>query len=121
VSSGGDGELREERDRKEEEEEERGKERNQKWWASVWRGICRASKNGGWEGRFGWVCKIEAYLEVLLEMNFCTNPPNFGVEAHMEAPAGDALRICLCVENATMFLTFFLNKLFFSDTICRCA
>jgi hypothetical protein len=24
-------------------------------------------------------------------MVFCTKPPNFGVEAHMEAPAGDAL------------------------------
>jgi hypothetical protein len=24
-------------------------------------------------------------------MDFCTKPPNFGVEAHMEAPAGDAL------------------------------
>jgi hypothetical protein len=26
-------------------------------------------------------------------MNFYTKPPNFGVEAHMEAPAGDALRV----------------------------
>jgi hypothetical protein len=34
---------------------------------------------------------MEACLEVLLEMDFCTKPPNFGVEAHMEAPAGDAL------------------------------
>jgi hypothetical protein len=34
---------------------------------------------------------MEACLEALLEMNFCTKPPNFGVEAHMEAPAGDAL------------------------------
>jgi hypothetical protein len=51
----------------------------------------RASKNGGWEGEFGGVCKMEACLEALLEMDFCTKPPNFGVEAHMEAPAGDAL------------------------------
>jgi hypothetical protein len=35
---------------------------------------------------------MEACLEALLEMDFCTKPPNFGVEAHMEAPAGDALR-----------------------------
>jgi hypothetical protein len=35
---------------------------------------------------------MEACLEALLEMIFCTKPPNFGVEAHMEAPAGDALR-----------------------------
>jgi hypothetical protein len=35
---------------------------------------------------------MEGHLEALLEMDFCTKPPNFGVEAHMEAPAGDALR-----------------------------
>jgi hypothetical protein len=35
---------------------------------------------------------MEACLEALLEIDFCTKPPNFGVEAHMEAPAGDALR-----------------------------
>jgi hypothetical protein len=34
---------------------------------------------------------MEGHLEALLEMDFCTKPPNFGVEAHMEAPAGDAL------------------------------
>jgi hypothetical protein len=35
---------------------------------------------------------MESSLEALLEMDFCTKPPNFGVEAHMDAPAGDALR-----------------------------
>jgi hypothetical protein len=34
---------------------------------------------------------MEACLEALLEMDFCSKPPNFGVEVHMEAPAGDAL------------------------------
>jgi hypothetical protein len=34
---------------------------------------------------------MEACLETLLEMDFYTKPPNFGVEAHMKAPAGDAL------------------------------
>jgi hypothetical protein len=34
---------------------------------------------------------MEGHLEALLEMDFCTKPPNFGVEAHMEAPTGDAL------------------------------
>jgi hypothetical protein len=34
---------------------------------------------------------MEGHLETLLEMDFCTKPPNFGVEARMEAPAGDAL------------------------------
>jgi hypothetical protein len=60
-------------------------------------GEWRASRNGGWEGEFGGVCKMEACLETLLEKDFCTKPQNFGVEAHMEAPAGDALH----VANAT--------------------
>jgi hypothetical protein len=34
---------------------------------------------------------MEGHLEALLEMDFCTKPPNFGVEAHMEVPARDAL------------------------------
>jgi hypothetical protein len=34
---------------------------------------------------------MESDLEALLEMDFCTKPPNFGVEANMEAPTGDAL------------------------------
>jgi hypothetical protein len=36
---------------------------------------------------------MEDHLEVLLELDFCTKPPNFGVEAHMEASTGVALRI----------------------------
>jgi hypothetical protein len=27
-------------------------------------------------------------MKVLLEFNFCTKPPNFRVEAHIEAPTG---------------------------------
>jgi hypothetical protein len=38
------------------------------------------------EGKFGGASKMEGHLEALLEMNFYTKPPNFGVEAHMEAP-----------------------------------
>jgi hypothetical protein len=41
---------------------------------------------------------MEVCLEALLEMDFCTKPPNFGVEAHMEAPAGDALRVLMKVS-----------------------
>jgi hypothetical protein len=37
------------------------------------------------EGRFGGTSKMKGHLEALLEMDFCTKPPN-GVEAHMEAP-----------------------------------
>jgi hypothetical protein len=29
---------------------------------------------------------MEACLEALLEMDFCTKTPNFGVKTHMEAP-----------------------------------
>jgi hypothetical protein len=46
---------------------------------------------------------MEVCLEALLEIDFCTKPPNFGVEAHMEAPAGDALR-CL---KASLFREIF--------------
>jgi hypothetical protein len=42
--------------------------------------------------RFGGASKIEGHLEVLLELYFCTKPPKFGVEAHIQAPTGVALR-----------------------------
>jgi hypothetical protein len=42
---------------------------------------------------------MEACLEALLEMDFCTKPPNFGVEAHMEAPAGDAFTLSMLVHE----------------------
>jgi hypothetical protein len=71
--------------------ERKRKENNRKVVGPTLVGEWRVSKNGGLEGEFGGVCKVEAYLEVLLELNFCTKPLNFGVEAHMEAPAGDAL------------------------------
>jgi hypothetical protein len=61
-------------------------------------GEYRASNNGGLEGRFGGASKMEGHLEALLEMDFCTKPPNFRVEAHMEAPAGDALTIVWGVQ-----------------------
>jgi hypothetical protein len=38
-----------------------------------------------WE--FGGVWKMEACLDALLEFSFCTKPPNFEVEAHMEVLA----------------------------------
>jgi hypothetical protein len=40
---------------------------------------------------------MEACLEALLEMDFCTKSPIFGVETHMEAPAGDALRTATAI------------------------
>jgi hypothetical protein len=42
---------------------------------------------------------MEACLEALLEMDFCTKPPNFGVEAHMEAPAGVALIVSVLTKK----------------------
>jgi hypothetical protein len=35
---------------------------------------------------------MEVCLEALLELCFCTKPPNFRVEAHIEASTGVALR-----------------------------
>jgi hypothetical protein len=34
---------------------------------------------------------MKACLEALLELGFCTKPPNFEIETHMEAPTGVAL------------------------------
>jgi hypothetical protein len=70
------------------------KERN--GGAHIWRGKWRASRNGGWEGEFGGASKMEGHLEVLLELCFFTKPLKFGVEAHMEAPTGVALRPGYC-------------------------
>jgi hypothetical protein len=50
--------------------------------AHLWRGKWRASKNGGWEEKFGGACKMEVHLKVLLELIFFTKPLNFGVESH---------------------------------------
>jgi hypothetical protein len=36
---------------------------------------------------------MEVCLEVMLELDFCTKPPNFGVEAHMGASTGVALKV----------------------------
>jgi hypothetical protein len=65
---------------------DRESDREGKNGTHIWRGEWRASRNGGWEGEFEGVCKMEACLEALLEMDFCSKPPNFGVEVHMEAP-----------------------------------
>jgi hypothetical protein len=70
--SGGGGGLDHEGDRG-----SRGENKN--GGSHVWRGKWRASKNGRWEGEFEGVCKIEVYLEALLELVFCTKPPNFGI------------------------------------------
>jgi hypothetical protein len=46
-----------------------GKKRK-KWWGPHLEGEWRASRNRGWEGKFGGVCKMETCLEALLEMDF---------------------------------------------------
>jgi hypothetical protein len=92
------------------EDEKKGK-KIKKWWVPRLEGGMeglqewRASRNGGCEGEFGGVCKMEACLEALLEMDFCTKPPNFGVDAHMEAPAGDALSLFIFVSKSVYLLT----------------
>jgi hypothetical protein len=54
---------------------------------------------------------MKTYLEVLLEMDFCTKPPNFGVETHMKAPAGDALRAEVQPAHLNMFGHFKIYSL----------
>jgi hypothetical protein len=56
---------------------------------------------------------MEGHLEAPLEMNFCSKPPNFEVEAHMEAPAGDALtnvNVCVSTTNNHTSLVWSLHK-----------
>jgi hypothetical protein len=92
---------------------------NKNGGAHIWRGKWRASRKGGWEGKFGGVCKMEACLEALLEMDFCTKPPNFGVEVHMEAPAGDALRLVVGQRKLEMTSTMNVRrKCSSADFIC---
>jgi hypothetical protein len=55
---------------------------------------------------------MEARLEALLELCFYTKPPNFGVETHIKAPTGDALRSSIppskCwYHHYFLFLSFF--------------
>jgi hypothetical protein len=33
------------------------------------------------EGGFGGACKMKVCIEALVELGFCTKPPNFGVES----------------------------------------
>jgi hypothetical protein len=71
---------------------EKGKEREKEMVGpTLWRGIWRPSRNGGWEGGFGGVLKMQVHIETLLELFFFIKPPNFGVEAHIEAIVGVAL------------------------------
>jgi hypothetical protein len=57
---------------------------------------------------------MEACLEALLEMDFYTKPPNFGVEAYMEAPAGDALTLHQASATAVAHVR---NKLQSTDSV----
>jgi hypothetical protein len=64
----------------------------------VWRGEWRAYINGGREWEFGGVWKMKAHIEVPLELVFCPKPPNFGVETHIEAPTGVAIRVTTIID-----------------------
>jgi hypothetical protein len=64
----------------------RRKEKIKKWWGPRLEGDLEGLQEWRVRGGIWRVCKMEACLEALLEMDFCTKPPNFGVEAHMEAP-----------------------------------
>jgi hypothetical protein len=58
-----------------------------------------------WRGNLEGGSKMEGYLEALLELIFCTQPPNFGVEAHMEAPTGVALRRAYAQRKLLIMVT----------------
>jgi hypothetical protein len=53
---------------------------------------------------------MEVYLEALLELGFCTEPPNFGVEAHMEAAGEDALSLLYLRTGMAPCKSFFPRK-----------
>jgi hypothetical protein len=65
-------------------DEKKGK--NKKRWVPRLEGEWRTSRIGGWEWEFGGVWKIKVHIEVPLELVFSLKPPNFGEEAHIEAP-----------------------------------
>jgi hypothetical protein len=71
----------------------RRKKKIKKGGSHVWRGEWRASRNGGWEWEFGGVWKMKVHIESLLELVFCPNPSNFGVEAHIKPPL-ELLLLC---------------------------
>jgi hypothetical protein len=52
---------------------------------------------------------MKACLEALLELDFCTKPPNFGVkahmEAHMEAPTGVAITVANITSSLVLLIT----------------
>jgi hypothetical protein len=83
-----------------------------KWWdplfgggtrgtleMEAWKGNLEDSRNGGLEGEFRGLCKMEGHLEVLLELSFYSKPPKFGVEDHIEAPARVALNVNKTAKN----------------------
>jgi hypothetical protein len=51
------------------------------------RGLWRPSKNG------------HLGIEVLLELSFFIKPPNFGVDAHLEAPTGVVIRQLIIIHH----------------------
>jgi hypothetical protein len=70
-----------------------GRERKKKkWWVPRLEGAMEGLQEWRVGGGFEGVCKMEVCLEVLLEMIFFTKPSNFGVEGHMEASTGVALK-----------------------------
>jgi hypothetical protein len=80
---GTDGEIRRPADRSADRRVWQGEEmerKRKKMVGPTFGGEWRASRNEGWDGEFGEVSKMKACLEDLLEMDFCTKSPNFGVE-----------------------------------------
>jgi hypothetical protein len=55
---------------------------------TLWRGLWRPSKNG------------HLGIEVPLELSFFIKPPNFGVDAHLEAPTGVVIRQLIIIHDS---------------------
>jgi hypothetical protein len=60
---------------------------------------------------FGGACKMEVCLEALLELCFWTKPPNFGVEAHIEAPTGVALNLMSILYHSHTILFLYESRI----------
>jgi hypothetical protein len=75
--------------------------------AHVLEGEQRPSKNGGLEEKFGGACKMEDYLKVLLELDFCTKPPNWRrgpyEGLHWSCSKSNSNKLCIIVAICRVF------------------
>jgi hypothetical protein len=70
------------------EKERKRNEKKENDGAHALEGLWRPSKNG------------HLGIEVLLELSFFIKPPNFGVDAHLEAPTGVVIRQLIIIHDS---------------------